>query len=366
VPDLVTWNHVAPRIGAIYDLFGKGKTALKVNYGTYYYNPSTILAASLNPNQALWSYRYRWDDVNSDRLFQSNEQGVLLQNVGGTASIAIDPELENTYTRRATAMVEHELLPNFGVRTGFVWVGVRNQRTNVNLNRPYSAYTVPIPVLDPGPDGRAGTADDGGTMTAFNLDPAFVGLPTTNLTKNVPDAKDDYYTWELTGDKRMTGGWSLNASFAHTWNRQANLGAYTNPNLAITRADGRDYSTLWQAKLSATFSLAHEIRVSPLVRHQSGTNFGRTFNATLNSGSTTLLAEPFDSNRVRHPTIVDVRAEKGFRFAGNRRLAGFFDLYNIFNSNAENSIGTASGASYLRPLSIIAPRVLKLGVKLDW
>ena len=94
--------------------------------------------------------------------------------------------------------------------------------------------------------------------------------------------------------------------------------------------------------------------------------YGRTFVAALNSGSTTLLAEPFDTRRTRNGTIFDVRAEKGFRFAGNRRIAGFFDVYNIFNSNVENQITTSSGATWQRPLSIISPRVAKIGVKLDW
>ena len=164
----------------------------------------------------------------------------------------------------------------------------------------------------------------------------------------------------------MSRGWSLQASFAHTWNRQSSLGAFTNPNVGINRVDGRDESTNWQAKMSGTFELPKGFRVSPLVRHQSGQPYARTFNAALNAGSTTLLAEPINSNRTRNPTIMDVRAEKGFRFAASRRFAVFFDVYNIFNSNAENSISTASGAPYLRPLSIISPRVAKLGAKLDW
>src|SRR5439155_1166965 len=119
----------------------------------------------------------------------------------------IDPNLENTFTRRASAMVEHELVSNFGVRAGFVWVGIRDQRTNVNVNRPYSAYSVPIAVTDPGPDGRTGTTDDGQSFTAYNLAAQYVGLPTVNITQNVPGAKDNFYTFEVTGDKRMSNHW---------------------------------------------------------------------------------------------------------------------------------------------------------------
>ena len=39
----------------------------------------------------------------------------------------------------------------------------------MNANRPFDAFNVPVTIRDPGPDGRAGTADDGGTFTAYNL-----------------------------------------------------------------------------------------------------------------------------------------------------------------------------------------------------
>lgn len=366
VPNLVTWNHVMPRLGAIYDPFGTGKTALKFHYGTYTHNPSTDLGKSVNPNQSLWSYRYTWNDSNGDLFYQPGEEGVLLATNGGVASVRIDPALKNAYSRQVSAFVEHQIAQNFGVRTGVVWIGDRNPRTNVNENRPYDGYNVPVTVRDPGPDGIVGSADDGGTLTAWNLAAPYVGLPTVNVTKNLPTAKNDYYTFEMTGDKRMSNSWSLLASFAHTWSRAAFLGAATNPNLGINRADGRDHSTSWQAKLSMTLALPKEFRVSPLVRHQAGPNFGRTFVAPLNFGSTTLLAEPFNSQRTRNVTLVDMRIEKSFTVAKKWLPAAFFDLYNILNTNAENAVISSSGSSWLRPTTIVSPRIVKLGVKLDW
>ena len=72
----------------------------------------------------------------------------------------------------------------------------------INVSRPLSAYSVPIPVVDPGPDGRPGSADDGTTLTAYDLTPEALAAAPVNLTTNLPDSDSDYYTWEITATKR--------------------------------------------------------------------------------------------------------------------------------------------------------------------
>jgi hypothetical protein len=64
-------------------------------------------------------------------------------------------------------------------------------------------------------------------------------------------------------------------------------------------------------------------------------------------------------------TIWDRRAEKVFRF-GVRSVSGFMDLYNITNSNTEFRQLWSSGVSFGYPTTIIPPRGVCFGVKLDW
>ena len=118
------------------------------------------------------SSSYRW----TDRSQPQRRVGILAKKArclgvsGGSASTALDPGLQNTYTRQATTYLERELAANFGIRTGFVWNGRRQVRATVNANRPFDALQRPgHRFVDPGPDGRAGTADDGATFTAYNL-----------------------------------------------------------------------------------------------------------------------------------------------------------------------------------------------------
>jgi hypothetical protein len=107
------------------------------------------------------------------------------------------------------------------------------------------------------------------------------------------------------------------------------------------------------------------VRVTPLLRHQSGQPFGRTFTTRLNYGTVRILAEPIGTRRMDHLTILDVRGEKGFRLGGARRVALFVDVFNVLNANPEQNANWGS-VSFLRPISIVGPRIARVGVKLDW
>ena len=112
-------------------------------------------------------------------------------------------------------------------------------------------------------------------------------------------------------------------------------------------------------------SLPRGFRVVPVIRHQSGQPFARTFVQTLNFGNATIKAEPITANRTPNITLVDVRMEKAFR-VNAMRVNGFFDVYNLLNTNAEQTLNTSSGGSWLRPTAITGPRVLRVGARLEW
>jgi outer membrane receptor protein involved in Fe transport len=370
VGNVITWNNNwGPRFGISYDVTGDAKTLLKASFGQFWLYPGADFASSINPNASTWFKQYRWTtDLNRNGVWDPGEEGAVLGVSGGSASTALDPGLENTFTRQATGYVEREVAPNFGVRTGFVWNGRRQVRATVRADRPFDGYNVPVTVRDPGPDGRAGTADDGATFTAYNLAPQFSGLTAVNLTADLPEsANSDYYTWEITATRRETGRWSLLASFAETWSHETNLGgggSFT-PNALINTEGARNIFKTWQGKINATVRLPRDLRVTPIFRHQSGTPFGRTFVATLNYGNATILAEPFNAERTPNVNVFDVRSEKAFR-ANQGRIVGFFDVYNIFNSNAEQALSVSSGSSFLRPTAITPPRIARVGLKVQW
>jgi hypothetical protein len=223
----------------------------------------------------------------------------------------------------------------------------------------------------------AGTADDGTSVTAFELGPTFEDVPPDHTVRNVADADSRYWTWEITGTRRFTGRWSFVAGFAHTWygdqasvylgqSVRSNLYPLTPNDLINTGPNGQHRFRMWSAKIHGTYAAPWGVRITPYLRHQSGQAFGRTFATSLNIGTVRILAEPIGTRRMDNITIVDVRLEKGFRVSRDRRVAGFLDLFNLFNTNAEQNLNWSSGSSFLRPLSIVSPRIARIGAKVEW
>jgi Carboxypeptidase regulatory-like domain len=372
--DAPIWINAGPRLGVVYALDDAGKTLVKANYGNYWNYPFRSISSTMNPNPDQSSSLYTWTPanptyVNGLPVFNMADLGRLVSVTGarpdGRAATLVDPNLENTYQRQFTTYLEREVAPNFGVRTGFVWNGRRQGRATYNLNQPFEAFNVPVTVQDPGPDGVIGNGDDGKTFQAYNLDPAYLSLAPDQMLKNLSSTWDsDYYTWEVTASKRQSGRWSLLASFSETWSYQGST-ALT-PNALINTVDGKDEFTNWVAKASGTLDIAGGVRLSPMVRLQTGAPFARTFQARLNYNSAvTINAEPVGAERSPNISIFDLRTQKIFK-KNRARIGLFFDVYNIFNTNAEQLITTTSGSAFLRPTVITAPRIARLGVKLDY
>jgi hypothetical protein len=133
-------------------------------------------------------------------------------------------------------------------------------------------------------------------------------------------------------------------------------------------AGGRYEFSTWTAKAHGTFDAPWQLRITPLLRHQSGQPFGRTQTTDpgdLRYGTVTLLMEPVGTRRLDHVTLVDLRIERSMRVKG-RRVSAFLDVFNCLNVNPEQNAIWSSGASFLRPLSIVSPRIARIGLTVNW
>ncbi|MEZ5286485.1 MAG: TonB-dependent receptor [Vicinamibacterales bacterium] len=369
--DLFTWNQVAPRIGGTFDLSGDGRTVIKANYGLFWHNPGVGVGSSANPNTTSKSETYSWNDANGDRIWQPGEEGNrTAQSLEG--SVALDPNIESPITHETSVWLERQLSDTMGVRTGFVY------KTQDNLIQTYvpgrsvlnGAYSVPFPFTDIGVDGVRGTADDT-VLTLYGMpnDAATQAAnPLTSVVMNVP-RPENFKTFEISTNRRYSNRWSGQLSFSHTWLNDFPIDFPTNPS-----EPGQFKRTTWQFKAAGSYDMPYGVRLSPVLRHQSGSNYAREISVPASAASafglilpaSTIYADSPSDNRQDNIWVFDVRLEKTIEMGSRARLRGFLDFFNIANSSAAETITVTTGGNYLRPSAILAPRTMRVGFRFLW
>src|SRR5262249_6092597 len=110
------WRDLSPRLGASYDLFGTGRTALKVTWGRYVNKSGTEFATNANPiNTSVGSVSRTWTDSNGNYVPDCD-----LTNFGANGEcLAISDSNFGKNNPRATTF-SSDILKGFGVRP-YVW-----------------------------------------------------------------------------------------------------------------------------------------------------------------------------------------------------------------------------------------------------
>ena len=368
--EFYVWNKFAPRVGVTYDLTGDGKTILKGNYGLFYHNPGAGVGGNGNPNTADKRATYQWNDINGDKRWQPGEEGTQL-SASLEGAIRVDPNIDAPYTHEASFWLERQLTDTMGLRGGFVYKTEDDLISTYQPGRgvfPVNVYTangVPFNFTDIGVDGVRGNADDK-VIPMVGLPSATASsFPSTQVVMNLPQF-GRYKTVEVALNRRYGNKWSASMGGAYTLANQFVNGYPQNPN-----QPGAEDRTTWSFKASGSYDGPAGVRFSPVIRHQSGTNFARTGTISTTGASvptfvtgTTFYVEPSDSNREDNIWVFDVRAEKTFSLGSRVKFRGMFDLFNIGNSHASETISRATGLQYLKPSAILAPRTARLGFRL--
>jgi hypothetical protein len=365
--EFYTWNVFAPRIGAIFDLTGDGKMVVKANYGLYWHNPGVGVGTSANPNIANKQATYTWNDqatcagcIAGDKKWQPGEEGASPTSAALKGAVGIDPNIKAPYSHEASVFVERQLTDTMGLRAGFVYKTEDDLISTYQKSRGVETYTVPYTFVDIGVDGIRGTGDD------KNLQ--FYGFPTSNTATNAStvtnlDQYSRYKTFEASVNKRYGNKWSASMGGGYTWTHDFPNGYPQNP-----MQPGVDDRTSWGFKASGSYDAPWGLRLTPILRHQSGVNYARTITISVPAGSAfsasgTHYVEPSNSNREDNILVVDVRAEKTINISSRVRIRAYLDLFNLSNSHASETIARATGPQYQKPALILAPRTARLGFR---
>jgi hypothetical protein len=361
------WNSVAPRLGMVFDLTGDGRTVLKANYGLFWHNPGVTLSSDVNANQAAKNVTYLWNDANGDRRWQPGEEAATPNATNLAGAITKAADLRQPYTHELGVFVERQLASTIGSRVGFVYKTNDDLFQGYQPGRPISAYSVAFPFVDIGVDGVRGTADDR-TLTLYGLPAAQAPqFPVDQVIMNTGEL-GRFKTVEASVSKRHANRWSMAVGGSYT-----RLDDYPNNFPNDPNGRGRADRSTWDLKLTGGYDAPYGVRISPVLRHQSGPNFGRQISVPSSAAATfgliysgTIWADRPSDNRQDNIWVFDVRAEKAIPLGSRARVRAFLDLFNIANSSAAETITQVTGANYLRPAAILAPRTARVGFRLLW
>jgi hypothetical protein len=403
------WNTLAPRTGVVVKLTEDGKNVAKASYSRYFESMYTTEFSSINPNSiqsgGVATYVYR-GDLNNNGTVDVNELGALKSQFVPKSN-AIDPNLRDPKNDEIMFAFQRELAPNWSLNVDWIQRWFRDATTDQNcyglpcdqvLNTVYTPSRV---VTDFGADNLRGTGDDR-TMTFYDVKPEYLGKDTffhTNCGTNVTvDCVQRYKALEVSIAKRMSNRWQMQGSYV--WSRldgfqsgintngtaTRNVLDFTNPNnlidLGAGPGQGRGANDQPHAfKLLGSYQAPYGINLGANFQALSGLPIDRTLTVALAQGSRSVAVDPRGTYRASFLNLLSLRGDKGFRFNGHR-LAVVAELHNVLNTSAgQNSYGaltqgfTSQAAfdaarlttSYFgRVQEIVAPRVMKIGVKLDF
>ncbi len=374
VRDIINWKSIGPRVSGIYDLRGNGRTAVKANYGRYYYTVASGVANAVNPNFSV-NERYVWNDLNGDLRYQAGERGNLLSRGGGLTT-SYDPDLDRSFTDEVSAGVDHELIPNLRLSVIFTYRKEKDQYGNHDLGVPFGAYTL-VTAADIGRDGLAGTADDK-TIQVWNQNRDTLGQNRVVITNN-DLLSQTYRGLEVTANKRFSNRWLMLVGYTFS-KTDVETDGVANPNQLINTKGPVGIDRTHTLKASGSYLLPRDWYVSGNFRTQTGPPITRTVRITgLNQGAITVNAEERGSERLDYLTTVDARVSKILKVRGRQELELNLDAYNIANVNTVWDVRTLAGRinlryagnptgelinqqQYLSPTGILAPRILRFGV----
>ncbi len=401
------WN-VNPRVGAAYDLFGNGKTAVKFSLGRF--NPYGAAEGAAAPgavnipanNQAASTTR-NWTDANGNYVPDCDLRNPVAQGecgpwsdltfgqIRGTntqrAADALEGFNRQFYNWRASASMQRELAPNVALNVGYhrTWYGGFLATDNLSVGPgDFDPYCVTAPT-----DSRLPEASGTQVCGLYDIKPASFGLVNNlvTLASHYGDQSRVYNGVDATVNARVaegaqfsggvsTGRTTTNECFVIDSPQQARPGfcEVTPPWAAETQVKfmvvyplpyGLQTSAIYQnipgLPTSASY-VASNAEIQPTLGRALGSCRGQV----PCTGTATLDLFPNRIHYEKRLQQIDLRFSRLFRFGSQGRVQGNLDVYNLFNANNVLNMTTRFGPAYLNAIQIMGGRLAKVSVQLDF
>ncbi len=370
VPDLISFNTVAPRVGFTFRLDESGRTVLKSGYGRFYGKLATLMFSGISPGGAVTSVR----EINP----ATGQYDIPISVTDPKRNFAVDPGLDNQYTDQVSVGLERQIAGGAGIAVSFVY---KNEGNFIRLRDTRGTYA-PRDIVDTF-DGRSQT------ITVQSLTSG-VGSPLYTVV-NRDDLDQSFKSVVVEFNKRFSDRIMANSSYTWQDSKAFGSGAVAGStqqdfsNLSPAAGYGRDPNDTLNAfgptatnsehavKLSATYSMPWDFQLGARYSYESGRPYGRQIivrGLGAGQGDITILAETRGTYQLPAVNDFQIRLDKDFRF-GSRRLRLSADLFNIFNTGTtltlrNNSSQVTATTPWQQTLSVVRPRTVQLGFRVEF
>jgi hypothetical protein len=386
------WKDLSPRLGASYDLFGNGKTALKASVARYVEWASAFKdTGPSNPARTMVASATRtWNDANGDYVPQESELGPLSNaNFGKTIPGTRRDESVlrgwgvRPYTWQISTQVQHELRPGLGLNVGYFrnsygnFVATDNLAVTPGDFSPY-CLTTPRDSRLPGGGGQQ-------ICGLYDIVPAKFGLVDNLETDASKFGKQTriFNGVDATVNMVFGKGGSISGGVATGATKTDNCDAIVDSPQKQFCSNSPSWGSGTQLKLAAIYPLPWGVRLSGTLQNipgvpitatyvatnaeiapSLGRNLGQCRGAAVCNG--TLTVDLIEPNTVFEDrlTQLDLRLTRLFSF-GRTRLQGNVDIFNVFNEDSVLGLNARYGPSWLQPTAILGGRMFKFGFQLD-
>jgi len=373
------WKNLAPRVGAIFDVFGTGTTLLKGSYSRMIIPNQLGYVNISHPNGWFGMVEYYNPDGSAYYAYPWNLPGEGAPTIGHP-----DYPLVAPYQDEITIGVERELFADWSIGARYIkkWdkrlvhvvdaaqLDLEQLMVNGELN--WTNWQ-PVATTDP---------YDNQQITFYEMiDPYAID----QYILNPPNATRDYDGVELSLRKRYSNGWQLMASYVYQNSRglvdtvrgDQSLGTSTlfnNPNAHINMIGRFPLERRHMFKFQSTIRGPFGINFATYARFMSGQRYTRQVRSqdlpiTLSHGRETIYAEKRGGSHYDPLYLVDLRLEKSFRFGSSFSISVFSDVFNVFNAGTIDDVYTISSNQNKKfgfEEDIVDPRIARLGAKIQW
>jgi outer membrane receptor protein involved in Fe transport len=390
VPDVPNWTDVSPRLGASYDLFDNGKTAIKFSWGRYLQGITTLIAGQVNPiNTSVNSATRSWSDLNLDFVPQENELGPYSPSTFGQLNItsSYDPGLTDGFGKRGvnwetSVGLQHEIRSGLSVTVSYNRRSYGNFTATDNqavVPADYGHYCVTAPT-DPRLPGGGGNQICG----LYDIAPTKFGQVNNLVTfaDRYGKQSDIYNGVDAAVNLRLPRGILLQGGSSTGRQVTDNCFVVDSPqNLRFCRVVPPlltqfkflgVYPLPWAFTASATFQSVPGINISAnasILNSQIAPSLGRNLAAcgALANCTQTVTVSLIEPSTIFGDRLNQLDARITRRFSVNRlRMQAQFDIYNLMNANPVLAMNTTFGANWQQPTVILPGRLFKFGAQFDF